>query len=351
MKKEKYGMKNIDFRSDTVTFPTQEMRNAMSKALVGDDVYGDDPTVNELEMTAAKLLGKEAGLFVSSGTMGNLLSIWTHTNRGDEIITGWHNHIIVHEQAGIAQIAQVMPRVICHDNDFIYPEDIEKNIRPNDIHEPHTTLVSVENALSNGLVIPLDIMKANYEMAKKYNLKVHLDGARLFNAAVSLGCDAKDIAQYADSVTFCLSKGLCAPYGSVIVGSKEFIDKARRHRKMIGGGTRQVGVLAACGLLALKKMTKRLKQDHQNAKYLAKELNAIDGIEVDVDKVQINMVFFKLDKKKINAKEFLKQCDKKSILMNPATDGEYRVVTHYWIDKEDCDILLKVIKSCLKTTK
>ncbi|SJZ34615.1 low-specificity L-threonine aldolase [Anaerorhabdus furcosa] len=351
MRKEKNGMKSVDFRSDTVTFPTQEMRNAMMNAKVGDDVYGDDPTVIELENLAAKMLGKEAGLFVSSGTMGNLLSIWAHTNRGEEIITGWHNHIIVHEQAGIAQICQVMPHVICHENDFIYPEDIEKNIRPDDIHEPKTTLVSLENALSNGLVIPLDIMKANYEMAKKYGLKVHLDGARIFNAATSLKCDVKDIAQYTDSVTFCLSKGLAAPYGSVIVGNKEFIERARRHRKMIGGGTRQAGMMAACGLVALKKMTKRLKEDHANAKYIASELAKLDGICVDVEKVQINMVFFKFDKKKFNDKKFVELCKTNNLLINPSNDCEYRVVTHYWIEKKDCDLLIKTIKSCLKNKK
>ncbi|MEG0176242.1 low-specificity L-threonine aldolase [Anaerorhabdus sp.] len=348
MRKEKNGMKFIDFRSDTVTFPTQEMRNAMLNAKVGDDVYGDDPTVLELEKLSAKILGKEAALFVSSGTMGNLLSIWTHTNRGEEIITGWHNHIIVHEQAGLAQICQVMPRTICHDNDFIYPEDIEKSIRPNDIHEPKTTLLEIENALSNGLVVPLDIMEANYKMAKKYKLNVHLDGARIFNAAESLKCDVKDIAQYADSVMFCLSKGLCAPYGSMIVGTREFIEKARRHRKMIGGGTRQAGMMAACGLVALKKMTKRVKEDHANAKYLAKELSKIDGVQIDLNKVQISMVFFKFDKKKINYSTFDKQCSKHSILMNPATDGEYRVVTHYWVDKKDCDLLVKCILASKK---
>lgn len=348
MKKEKYGMKNIDFRSDTVTFPTQEMRNAMSKAVVGDDVYGDDPTVIALEKLAAKTLGKEAGLFVSSGTMGNLLSIWAQTDRGDEIITGWHNHIIVHEQAGIAQIAQVMPRVICHENDYIYPEDIKNCIRPDDIHEPRTTLLSMENALSNGLVVPLDIMEANYQMAKKYNLKVHLDGARIFNAAAALGCDVQEIAKHADTVMFCLSKGLCAPYGSMIVGPKEVIEKARRHRKMIGGGTRQAGVMAACGLLALKKMTKRLKQDHKHAKYLANQLMKIDGIKVDVDSVQINMVYFEIDKKKIDEKELLKQCAKKGIIMNPPAEGKYRVVTHYWIEQSDCDKLIACITACKK---
>lgn len=351
MRKEKNGMKFMDFRSDTVTFPTQEMRNAMMNAKVGDDVYGDDPTVIELEALAAKMLGKEAGLFVSSGTMGNLLSIWSHTNRGEEIITGHNNHIITHEQAGIAQICQVMPRVICHENDFIYPEDIEKSIRADDIHEPKTTLVSMENALSNGLVIPLDIMKANYEMAKKYNLKLHLDGARVFNAATALKCDVKEIAKYTDSVTFCLSKGLSAPYGSMIVGSKEFIETARRHRKMIGGGTRQAGMMAACGLVALKKMTKRLKEDHDHAKYIATELAKLDGIEVNVENVQINMVFFKFDKKKFSEKKFMDLCNKNKILINPSCDQQFRIVTHYWVEKKDCDNLIKTIKSCLKNVK
>lgn len=348
MRKETYGMKKIDLRSDTVTFPTLAMRNAMMKAKVGDDVYGDDPTVLELEDLAAQLLGKEAALYVSSGTMGNLLSIWAQTNRGDEIITGWHNHIIVHEQAGIAQIAQVMPCIISNEDDMIYPSDIENNIRPDDIHEPRTTLVEVETALSNGTVVPLDILKADYEVAKKYGLKVHMDGARIFNAATALKCDVKEIAQYADSVMFCLSKGLCAPMGSMIVGTKEFIQLARRHRKVIGGGVRQSGLMAACGLVALKQMTKRLNQDHNNAKYIAKELSKIDGIELDIDKVQINMVYFKINKKGFKEKQFMKICEDKGILLNDSVKGEFRVVTHYWIDQSDCDKLIKCIKQSLK---
>lgn len=348
MRKETYGMKKIDLRSDTVTFPTLTMRNAMIKAKVGDDVYGDDPTVVELETLAAKLLGKEAALFVSSGTMGNLLSIWSQTERGDEIITGWHNHIIVHEQAGIAQIAQVMPCLICNEDDMIYPSDIENNIRPDDIHEPRTTLVEVETALSNGTVVPLEVLRQDYEIAKKYGLKVHMDGARIFNAAATLKCDVKEIAKYADSVMFCLSKGLCAPMGSMIVGSKEFINTARRHRKVIGGGTRQSGLMAACGLIALKQMTKRLIQDHNHAQYLAQELSKIDGIELDIDKVQINMVYFKINKKGFKEKQFMTNCEKQGILLNASAKGEFRVVTHYWIDKSDCDKFIKCIKQTLK---
>lgn len=339
-------MKTIDFRSDTVTKPTEKMRAAMAIAEVGDDVYQDDPTVIQLEHLAAQVTGKEAALFVTSGTQGNLLGVWSQTQRGDEVILGRNSHIITHEVGGISAIAHCIPRMIDHPNDFIYPEDIEKAIRPNDIHEPSTSLVCLENALSNGKVIPLDIMKATYEMAKKYDLNVHLDGARLFNAATALKVDAKEICDCADTVTFCLSKGLCAPYGSMLCGSKAFIEKARRNRKMIGGGVRQVGILAAAGIIAIEEMTQRLQEDHDHIQYLASLLKELPDFEVIEDGMDINMVFVKYHK---DADDLFNYLHSHQVLMNPATNQIFRFVTHYWISKEDIDHLIQLLKNYEKT--
>lgn len=334
-------MKIIDFRSDTVTHPTEAMRQAMAVAVVGDDVYEDDPTVKALESLAAKVSGKEAALFVSSGTQANLLGIWAQTERGDEVILGRNSHVMIHEVGGIAAIAQCITRTIDHNNDMIYPEDIERSIRGIDIHEPVSTLLCLENALGNGTVVPLDLMKQNYEMAKKHNLRVHLDGARLFNAAAHLNCDASDIAKYTDTLMFCLSKGLCAPIGSMLCGPKATIEKARRLRKMIGGGTRQAGILAAAGLIAINDMTKRLKEDHQNAKYLAKRIDELDHFHVCFDRLDINMVWANYDLDDTKLYHYLLA---NNIKLNPAEHGLFRFVTHYWISKEDIDHFIELLK-------
>lgn len=335
-------MKIIDLRSDTVTLPTDTMRSAMANALVGDDVYEDDPTVKELEKLAAKVTGKEAALFVSSGTQGNLLGIWSQTNRGDEVILGRNSHVMIHEVGGIGAIAQCITRTIDHPDDMIYPSDIEKAIRGIDIHEPVSTLLCLENALANGKVVPLDLMKKDYELAKNFHLNVHLDGARIFNAATTLNCDIKDIAQYTDTLMFCLSKGLCAPIGSMLCGPKETIEKARRLRKMIGGGTRQAGIIAAAGIIAINEMTKRLQDDHTNAKYLAKELDKLDGFHVHFDQLDINMVYVDYD---FDAGKLHTHLLNNNIKANPAESGLFRFVTHYWITKEDIDQFIKVIKA------
>ena len=336
-------MKRIDLRSDTVTLPTDEMRKAMALAEVGDDVYMDDPTVNLLQKKAAELLGKEDALFVISGTMGNLLSIMSQTHHGDELITGRNNHIITHEVGGLAALCGVMTRLINNRDDMIYPEDIERAMRPDDIHEPKSVLVCLENALSNGTVVPLEVMKKDYETAKRLGLNVHLDGARLFNAALALKCDVKEIAACADSVMFCLSKGLGAPMGSMICGTKEFIAKARRNRKRIGGGGRQMGHMAACGLVALNVMTKRLHEDHDNAKYLYEQLKQIKGVTV-LNEPQISMVFFKLD---ADEKKFMELCAQAGILMNPSDQGVYRAVAHVGIEKQDLDVLIECIRKAV----
>ncbi len=336
-------MKTIDFRSDTVTQPTQAMRDAMFSAEVGDDVYGDDPSVNALETLAAQLVQKEAALFVASGTMGNQLALMSHTQRGEEIITGRHNHIVIHEVGAIAVLSGANVRTISHPDDFITPAQVIRAIRSQDIHEPKTSVLSMENALSNGKVMPLSLMQENYEVAKNHGLMVHLDGARLFNAAVALNVEASALTQYCDSVMFCLSKGLCAPVGSILAGSKEFIAKARKNRKLLGGGMRQAGFLAAAGQIALTEMRHRLHEDHDNAKYLAHKLLESGLVTLNMEDVQINMVFFEFIDPHFNHDDFPAYLLKNNIKINPDFPV-YRFVTHYWISKEDIDFVVDLIK-------
>ena len=340
-------LRYIDLRSDTVTMPTEEMRKAMAYAEVGDDVYGDDPTLNKLEVLAANITGKEAALFVPSGTMGNQIGVMTHTLRGDEVISGENSHIAVHEVGATAVLSGVQLRTIKSPDDILYPEAIRNAIRMDDIHEPRTGLICLENALANGTVVPLDIMKEVYTIAKEHNIPVHLDGARLFNAATYLNVKATDITQYTDSVMFCLSKGLCAPVGSMLAGSKVFIDKARKNRKLLGGGMRQSGILAAAGIIALEEMIKRLDMDHENAKYMAKRLLGIPGIELDIDKVQIDMVFFKLDSSYISPDALVNKLFKKGIKISEPEAGLYRFVSNNDIDKKDIDYLIDSMKEII----
>lgn len=340
-------LKYIDLRSDTVTMPTDEMRKAMAEAVVGDDVYGDDPTINKLEKLAAEMVGKEAAMFVPSGTMGNQLGVMTHTLRGDEVILGENSHIAVHEVGATAVLSGVQLRTIKNPDDILYPDAVKNAIRTDDIHEPRTGLICMENALANGTVVPLDIMKEVYNIAKEHHIPVHLDGARLFNAATYLKVKASDITQYTDSVMFCLSKGMCAPVGSMLAGSKIFIDKARKNRKLLGGGMRQAGILAAAGIIALEKMTKRLEEDHENAKYLAKRLLEIPGIELDMDKVQIDMVFFKLDSSHVNPDIIVKKLFEKGIKISGPEAGLYRFVTNNDVDKKDIDYLINCMKEII----
>jgi len=264
----------MDLRSDTVTWPTEAMRQAMATAEVGDDVYGDDPSVLELEKSAAEMLGKEAALFVASGTMGNQLAIMAQTRPSDEIILSDRCHIVWHEAGAAALLSHVQLRCLPVEYGRMSLHQIEATIRktPEDIHSPTTRLICLENADSDGTVLDLAYMRAVRELATRYQTPVHLDGARLFNAATTLGVPASELAREADTVMVCLSKGLCAPVGSILAGPKHVIDLARRKRKILGGGMRQAGVLAAAGLLALREMTRRLGEDHQNASYLARKL-------------------------------------------------------------------------------
>lgn len=336
----------IDMRSDTVTLPTKEMRKAMANAAVGDDVYGDDPTINELEKYAAQLVGKEAALFVPSGTFGNQLALFTHCNRGQEVILGDDCHIVAHEVGAASVIAGVQLRTITSNMGIIPVDEIEKRIRENDLHYPETGLICLENAHSNGKVIPINIMESTYKLAYENQIPVHLDGARIFNAAVSLGVNVKEITKYSDSVMFCLSKGLCAPVGSILAGSKEFILKAKKKRKLMGGGLRQAGILGAAGLIALKEMTKRLYIDHENANLLGKLLNEIDSINVDLNNIEINMVFFEIIKK-IEYNHFINYLLDKNIKANGPEGGIMRLVTNNDINKEDIVYVVNTIKNYL----
>ena len=340
-------MNFIDLRSDTVTMPTDEMREAIANALVGDDVYGDDPTVNKLEELAAKKIGKEAALFVPSGTFGNQLALFTHTRRGQEVIIGKNNHIVVHEVGASAVIAGVQLRTLETINGTMSPIEVERAIRVDDIHEPETGLICVENAHGCGAVIPLENLKEIKNIAEKHSLPVHMDGARIFNAATSLNLDVKDIAACADTVMFCLSKGLAAPAGSMLAGSKKFIDRARKNRKLMGGGMRQIGILAAAGVIALEKMTLRLDEDHKNAKYFADELSKLPGINVIFDRIDIDMVFFEMSEDVIPEKIFIEKLYEKNIKVSGAENGEYRFVTHIGVTKSDIDFVINSMKELM----
>ena len=335
-------MKKYDFRSDTVTQPTQQMRQAMFDAEVGDDVYGDDPTVNRLEAYCAELTGKEDAIFVSSGTLGNQLAIMSHSHRGDQLITHESYHTVTHEVGALAVLSGVFPKTIKNDSYTFTLEEVITNLSTADIHEPPTTIVQVENATGHGTVWDPNELKRIYNFCQDKNINVHMDGARIFNAAIASSCEVNDLAQYCDSLMFCLSKGLCAPVGSMLVGTQEFIDKARKNRKMLGGGLRQAGILAAAGLLALKDMPNQLKIDHENAKYLRDKLQAECDISI-TEKVEINMVFFKFNKV-IDHQDFHNYLNQNRILINPST-SIYRLVTSHENDRAAIDYLVATIKA------
>ncbi|MGC8778467.1 MAG: threonine aldolase family protein [Candidatus Caldatribacteriaceae bacterium] len=340
---DSYQREWIDLRSDTVTHPTPEMLRAMVNARVGDDVYEDDPTVQELEALGAEMVGKESSLFVPSGTFGNQLAILTHTQRGDEVIIPEGNHIVEHEVGAPAVISSVQLRTLQDDRGRVSMEALERLYREEDIHHPRTGLVCMENAHSSGSVVPLENMQAVYQFARLKRVPVHLDGARIFNAACHLKVDASQIAQYADSVMFCLSKGLCAPAGSLLAGSKEFIKKARKMRKLMGGGMRQVGYLAAPGIVALQTMTRRLEEDHQKAQRLAHRLSNIEGITVFFERLDINMVFFRIERSNFPHRDFVTFLLDRGIKINPPMRGEYRLVTHYWVTYPELDYTASTI--------
>ena len=329
-------MNFVDLRSDTVTQPTPAMRQAMAQAEVGDDVYGEDPTVNRLQEIAAHMLGKEAGLFVTSGTMGNLAAILAHCNRGDEVILGNKAHTFLFEAGGISALGSVHSCQIPNQADgTLALEDIEAAIRPDDPHDPITRLVTLENTQNRcgGVALSSGYTRRVGDLAHSHGLAVHLDGARLFNAAVSLGVPARELAEPVDSVTICLSKGLCAPVGSVLCGSGEFIRRAHRIRKQLGGGMRQAGVLAAAGILALETMVDRLAEDHARAQRLAECLAKIPGIVLDAGTPQTNMIFAGLSEEApLNADQVARRLEARGVKVGVVAARRFRLVMHYWID-------------------
>ncbi|MTI49012.1 MAG: low-specificity L-threonine aldolase [Firmicutes bacterium] len=341
-------MKTIDFRSDTITKPTDEMREAMYKAEVGDDVYGEDPTINRLEELAAEKVGKEAALFVPTGTMGNQLALLSHTTRGQEVILGDWSHIFRFEVGGLAFLSGLQARTIKEYNGAMDVNDVRQAIVKDDnIHHPQTGLICMENThnMAGGVVVPVEKMKAIYDLAKENELPVHLDGARVFNAALALEKDVKEITRYTDSVMFCLSKGLSAPVGSILAGDRDFINKARRFRKMLGGGMRQAGVIAAAGIIALEKMTDRLYEDHENIIKLANGLEKIEGISIDRDTIHTNILMINIKDTGFISEELVEKMNEKGILASSITNEIIRFVTHRHINESDINESINRIKN------
>lgn len=340
----------IDLRSDTVTLPTPAMREAMARAEVGDDVYGEDPTVNRLERLAAERLDKQAALFVASGTMGNLVALLTHCGRGDEVIVGDRQHSFQAEAGGMAALGGIQPHTIPNQPDgTLRLDDIRGAIREDNLHYPRTRLIAIENThlLSNGTPLPPSYLKQVRAVADEYGIKVHTDGARIFNAAVALNVPVADLARDSDSVQFCLSKGLAAPVGSILAGTTGFIAEARRNRKMVGGGLRQAGVIAAAGIVALETMVDRLAEDHANAKYLAENLADMPGILLDPEKVKTNMVLFDLDPARLDADALAARVQREGILIQVRGKHSLRAATHYGIERADVERALGAIKTAL----
>jgi threonine aldolase len=340
----------VDLRSDTLTMPTDGMRRAMAGAELGDDVFGEDPTVNRLQRKAAELLGKEDALFVASGTMGNLLGVLSLSRSGDEIIADAESHVFLNEGAGAAALAGVQIRQLVTEAGVMTADQVQAALRPrDDVHQPPTAAVCVENThnRAGGVVWPLDALRAVSETARRSGLSTHMDGARLFNAAIAQGVPAAEIAAAADTVTFCVSKGLGAPVGSVLCGPAEVIGRARRWRKALGGGWREAGMLAAAGLWALDHSIDRLADDHRNARTLAEGLAEIDGIRLDLDRVQTNIVYFELEQ--MDAQDFLKRCREQEVLGAAGADGRIRFVTHLGVDAAGVQRALEVCSRSLES--
>ena len=343
-------MRVVDLRSDTLTRPTDTMSRAMAAADVGDDVFGEDPTVNRLEEMAADRMGKEAALFVASGTMGNMVSLLTHCARGEEIILGSFAHTFYFEQGGSAAVGGIHPRTLPNQPDgTLTLSDIEGAIRPDNVHFPRTRLIVLENThnLCGGHPLDIDYMRAVGDIARRHSLKIHVDGARFFNAAVALDVPAAKLAADADSVSFCLSKGLAAPVGSVVCGNHDFIAEARRARKILGGGMRQAGVLAAAGIVALNEMVDRLADDHANARKLAQRLAEMPGVSIDPSQIHTNIVYFEINRQDLTVEELVKRLGDNGARMLPVGPGRIRAVTHYHISSDDIDYVLGVAAKVL----
>ena len=344
-------MQYTDLRSDTVTKPTPEMREAMAEAEVGDDVYMDDPTVNALQVKAASMLGKEDSLFVPSGTMGNLLALLVHCQRGDEVIVGDKSHIYLNEAGGMSALGGIHPYPIKNQADgTLALEDIRASIQTEDVHHTITRLICIENTqnVCGGIPLTAEYTAQVGKLAKENNLSFHIDGARIFNAAAALNVDVKDLTNPADSVMFCLSKGLVAPVGSMLVGTKKFINRARHLRKMLGGGMRQVGVLAAAGMISLEKMTGRLGQDHARAMNLFEGLKQVQGLKLEASPSS-NMIYFDLaDRIILTENQIIEEMKKYDVLVDWAGPRRFRLVTHFWVDDAGVEKAIKGFSEVLK---
>lgn len=341
-------MRIIDLRSDTVTKPTLKMRQAMMDAEVGDDGFGEDPTTNKFEKMAAERLGKEDALFVASGVMGNLIAIMVYTKPGDGLICDKKAHINTMASGNTAALAGVTICPLDVDESGRFDmEELESCINLDDTRFPKTSLIVLENTnnLAGGTVVTPEETSKIYKIAKKYGLKLHLDGARIFNSAIAQGVDVAELTKDCDSVMFCISKGLASPVGSIIAGTKEFIAEARRKRKMLGGGMRQTGILAACGIIALEEMIDRMKEDHDNARYLAEGLAGIEGFSINLDTVQTNIIYFKFELPKVSCKRFVEDVSEKGVYTVYLERDYGRMVTHKDLNRSDIDYALEVIKN------
>lgn len=339
----------IDLRSDTVTRPTPEMRRAMADAEVGDDVYGEDPTVNRLEQRAAEIMGKEAGLFVPTGTMGNTIAVKMHTDHGQEVICESRAHLLDWELSMLAWFSGCLIRPVATTDGILHWRDVEPAIRPASPHCAPTTLIEIENThnMAGGSVYPMDVFENLCANAHERGIKVHLDGARIFNAACHLNRPVRDLAAPVDSVMFCLSKGLGAPVGSMLVGTAEAMHRARGYRKRLGGGMRQVGVLAAAGLIALEQMPHRLGEDHANARFLAAELAKLPGVQLDPARVQTNIVIFNISATGLATPDMTAALKIRGVLMNGINPRQMRAVTHYDVSRQQCATAVGAISEVL----
>src|SRR5213594_4978328 len=340
----------IDLRSDTVTKPSAEMRRAMAEAEVGDDVFIEDPTINKLQERAAEIFGRQAALFVPSGSMGNLTCILAQTRQGQEVICEESGHVYNYEMASMAAIAGVLPRLVAGEDGILTWQGISKAIRPKIYYRTQTALIALENThnMAGGTVYPTNVAEEICDRAHDAGIRVHLDGARIFNAATYLGENVVDMTKKFDSIQFCLSKGLGAPVGSMIVGSREFIERCRSIRKMLGGGMRQAGVLAAAGSVALEKGPKRLHIDHENAKFLANDLAKIQGVSLDPSKVQTNIVIFNLKASGWSSSRFLETLAKRNVLAVPVDNEKVRMVTHLDVDRNDVEKAAAAVQEVLQ---
>jgi threonine aldolase len=340
----------IDLRSDTVTLPTEEMLEAIRHAKLGDDVYGEDPTVKKLEEMAAEKMGKEAALLVTSGTQANLVSLMNNAKRGDLVFLEAESHIYWYEGGGISAIAGLLPWLIKGHFGAIKPEDIEAAIRPKNIHFPEPSLICIENTHNRygGTIVAPDQMRAISEVAKKHGLRFYLDGARIFNAAVALRTDVREFTKHVDNLMFCLSKSLSCPVGSVVVGDQQFIEKARKTRKVLGGGMRQAGIIAAAGIVALEKMIDRLEEDHRNARRLAEGIAKIKGVKADLESVQTNMVRFDMSALGVSDQLFVQKLRESGVLVSVMGKNSIRMVTHRGIEKVHVEKAINVIDSIVK---